>query len=215
MSPVISVRGEALLEVEPEIAHLIVHVQARDGDRKKTLDRLTERNNRCLDLIRSYGVERVETSGISVYPEATGRGERVKRYLGTVRTAVTVADFTVLGELITRLADQDLAHVDGPFWALKLDSPVFRRARHQAVQEAVRRAKEYAEALGSRVTGMLELSDEGLERDSGHGRASGMMRMNAFGGAPEAAPPLDLEPERQTVRAGVVARFTASDPDEL
>jgi hypothetical protein len=45
-----------------------------------------------------------------------------------------------------------------------------------------------------------------------------MMRTMALGmpaGVSDEPPPLDLEPETQTVRAAVEARFTATAPDDL
>ena len=61
--PVISVRGEASLEVEPEIAIVTVTVEARDRDRQKVLGRLASRNQQVIDLIKSYGeaVEKLES----------------------------------------------------------------------------------------------------------------------------------------------------------
>ena len=69
-APLISVRGEAVLEVEPEIARLSVHVQSQEPDRRRALDRLTEHNRAALDLIGSYGdaVEKVETGGLVITP---------------------------------------------------------------------------------------------------------------------------------------------------
>lgn len=218
--PLISVRGEAVLEVEPEIAELTVHVMARGSDRRQTLERLTARNQECLDLIKEYGdaVERLETSGLSVVPiiKDRRRDEKVRTYQGTVRLRVVVSDFSVLGELVTRLGDQELTSIGGPWWSLRRTSEVYRQARHQAAREAVTRAREYAEAVGSRLTGLVELADSGLMGDSAPHHE--VMRSMAFAGAaPGAAgpPPIDLEPEQQTVRATVDARFTATAPDDL
>src|SRR5690606_28030461 len=120
--PLVRVRGEATLEVEPEVARLTVLLRARDKDRRRTLDRLTERNQACLDLVRRYGeaVEDVDTSGMAITPEVRdGRGERVRAYHGAVRIRITVRDFAVLGELITLLGDEELATVQGPAWELR------------------------------------------------------------------------------------------------
>ncbi|WP_433327945.1 SIMPL domain-containing protein [Spirillospora sp. CA-294931] len=211
-APLISVRGEALLEVQPEIARLDVHVQSQEGNRRKALDRLSERNTACLDLVRSYGeaVEKVETGGLAITPIMNRRERDVRAYRGTVWIKVTVADFAILGELVARLGDLERAYVHGPHWALRPDSEVYRRAARQAAHEAVARARGYAEALGSRLTGLVELSDEGIgDRDL---PMAYEMRAMAAGadGEPEA---IDLEPEVQTVRAAVVARFTGTAPD--
>jgi uncharacterized protein len=217
----VSVRGEANLEAEPELCEFTILVGAKDKDRITTLERLTQRNSQALDLVKSYGdaVEKVETSGFTVHPEQqkSRRDEKVRTYVGAVRIRVVVKDFTVLGELISRVADDDMRSVDGPFWSLRRDSDVYRRARTLAVSEAVTRAHEYTGALGSRVTGLVELSDTGLSTQGAQPR---MMRMAAFGAAADSGyqagpPPLDLEPVRQTVYASVEARFTASQPSEF
>lgn len=127
-----------------------------------------------------------------------------------------LSDFTTLGELTTRLADLDLTRVDGPWWALRPDSPVHRQARQQAVHEAVQRAREYAEALGTTLAALVELADIGAENAQAYAAApGGRMRSMAFargGGEDTAAAPLDLEPERQHVYAQVNARFTMAPP---
>ncbi|MCD9142226.1 SIMPL domain-containing protein [Streptomyces albireticuli] len=216
--PRIAVRGEARLEVEPELAHLGITVTARGTDRNTTLTDLTRRNNQVLDLLKTTGdaVERIETGTFTLTPQLSdkGRGERVRAYHGTVHHTATLNDFTTLGELTTRLADLDLTRVDGPWWALRPDSPAHREARRQAVRDAVQRAREYAEALGARLVALLELADEGAENTpyGGMPPVAGLSRAAGYGGAPEPAPALDLEPQRQTVYAQVNARLTMTPP---
>ena len=107
--PVISVRGEATLEVEPEIAVVGVTIQARDRDRETVLHRLADRNRQITNLIKGYGeaVEKLESGPVSVRPELKEKraGERVAGYLANASTTVTIRDFTVLGDLIVSLAD--------------------------------------------------------------------------------------------------------------
>ncbi|WP_327356845.1 SIMPL domain-containing protein [Streptomyces sp. NBC_01304] len=220
-SPRVAVRGEAHLEVDPEIARIGITVSARGTDRRTALDDLTRRNTVVLDLIKTYGdaCERLETGTISISPELHkhGRGERIRAYHGRVHISAELTDFTALGELITRLADLDLTRVDGPWWALRPDSPAHGEARRKAVQEAVQRAREYAEALGTSLDALIELADIGAENAGPltfEAQSSPrMMRSVAYGAAEDAgAPPLDLEPERQTVYAQVNARFTMHPP---
>ncbi|MFF5443718.1 SIMPL domain-containing protein [Streptomyces sp. NPDC012888] len=216
--PRVAVRGEAHLEVDPEIARIGITVNARGTDRRTALEDLTRRNNTVLDLLKSYGepVEKIETGAFSITPELTrhGRGERVRAYHGRVHITAELNDFTALGELTTRLADLELTRVDGPWWALRPDSPAHGRARRQAVLEAVQRAREYAEALGADLAALIELADLGADNAVPVAMAApgGAMRAMAFGAAEDTAPPLDLEPQRQTVHAQVNARFTMTPP---
>ncbi|WP_371587584.1 SIMPL domain-containing protein [Streptomyces virginiae] len=214
--PRVAVRGEARIEVDPEIARIGITVSARGTDRRTALEDLTRRNNAALDLIKSYGdpVEKLETGAFSITPELTrhGRAERVRAYHGRVHITAELSDFTTLGELTTRLADLELTEVDGPWWALRPTSPAHGRARRQAVLEAVQRAREYAEALGANLAALVELADLGAENAAPFTPAPGMRTM-AFSATEDAGPPpLDLEPQRQTVYAQVNARFTMTPP---
>ncbi|MFD7612556.1 SIMPL domain-containing protein [Streptomyces sp. NPDC059828] len=217
-TPRVAVRGEARLEVDPEIARIGVTVSARGKDRGAALEDLTRRNGQVLDLIKSYGdaVEKLETGVFSISPELTahGRGERVRAYHGRVHITAELADFTALGELTTRLADLDLTRVDGPWWSLRPDSPARAEARRQAVLEAVQRAREYAGALGAGLAALVELADIGAEAPAAYNgpQASGALRAAAYGGADGSPAALDLEPQRQTVYAQVNARFTMTPP---
>ncbi|MBT2450153.1 SIMPL domain-containing protein [Streptomyces sp. ISL-43] len=214
--PRVAVRGEARLEVDPEIARIGITVSARGTDRRTALEDLTRRNNAVLDLVKSYGdpVEKLETGAFSITPELTrhGRNERIRAYHGRVHLTAELNDFTTLGELTTRLADLELTQVDGPWWALRATSPAHGEARRQAVLEAVQRAREYAAALGANLAALVELADLGAENAAPF-QAAGGMRTMAFSATEDAgAPALDLEPQRQTVYAQVNARFTMTPP---
>ncbi|TDB92336.1 DUF541 domain-containing protein [Micromonospora fluostatini] len=207
--PVVAVRGEAYREVAPEVARFRVTALARDREREATLTRLAERAAAVRVLLDSYGpvVERRETGELQVRPELKRSGERVVAYHGSVTTTVTVTDFTALGELMLRLADQDQVEVSGPWWSLRPDSPAHRQARQAAIADALVRAREYAEALGARVTALIELADNGLGAQPLTRMAFAGVAMDE-GGTPE----LDLDPQPQAVQASVEARFTISEP---
>jgi uncharacterized protein len=211
--PVVSVRGETIVEVEPEIVTLLVELNARAGGRRELAEALSLRNEECLALVRSYAdaVEKIQTSRLSVAPEPrSSRPEMIWVYRGCIRTRLTVRDFSVLGELVSRLAGLELATVEGPWWQLRPDSAVYRQARMAAAHEAVTRAKEYAEAVGGQLTGLLELADVGLSIE---GRAPALRGVAAGRAGNRPAPPddephaINLEPQKQIVHAAVQARF--------
>lgn len=215
--PRLAVRGEASLEFDPEIARITVTVGARGKDRQDALTSLTRRNGAALELIKEYGeaVEKLATGSFSVSPEPAEKGkrERVRTYSGRVQTTATVGDFTVLGEMTTRLADLDLTRVEGPWWALRPDSPVYGEARRRAVREAVARAREYAAAVGAELVALVELADPGAEHGPS-GAAPPPPPLSAGYRAATAEGPgaLDLEPQPQRVQAQVNARFLMSRP---
>src|SRR5258708_4228787 len=139
--PMLAVRGEAVLEVDPEIARIEVSVAAVDSDRAKTLQTLNERAVAVAKVLASFpeDIEKNETSGVRVSPPLAGpaaRG-RVSGYHGAVHHAITVSGFGRLGELMAQLADLDQAEVGGPWWELRPGSPVYGQVRVAAVNGAV------------------------------------------------------------------------------
>jgi len=68
--PVISVRGEATLQVEPEIAVVWVAVQARDASRQRAVELLAKRTGDVSSTIKGFGdaVEKLESLPVNVQP---------------------------------------------------------------------------------------------------------------------------------------------------
>ncbi|GAA3350442.1 hypothetical protein GCM10020358_76380 [Amorphoplanes nipponensis] len=210
--PMIVVRGEATREVPPELAVFAVTVSARDKDRQTALTRLTERAAELRTHLDDFpeAIERRETSGVQVHPELKRGGERISAYTGSVTTTVTVTDFSVLGELLLRLADREQTSLSGPWWQLRPGSRAGADVRRAAIADALGRAREYADAVGAQVDRLVEIADE-----NAGGGGQPMMRMAAFGGAPEADLDLEIDPQQQTVSASVLVRVTITEPTAL
>src|SRR5262249_27451845 len=121
--PVISVRGEAPLEVEPEIAGVWVAVMARDANRHRAVELLAARSGRAGDMIKGFGeaIEKLESQPVNVQPVfKDGRvREKVSGYLARAGFTVTVRDFAVLGDLVAGLADAALGPVARPHCGLR------------------------------------------------------------------------------------------------
>jgi uncharacterized protein len=159
-------------------------------------------------------VEKLESGPASVHPvfkDGKAR-ERVTGYVARAGFSVTVGDFAALGELVPRLGAEEMVAVTGPAWRLRPDSQAYRQVRLAAAGDAIQRAREYAEAFGGRVTGLVEAADTGLLAVGEAGPAS--FRTAALAGGMEESElsEFDFEPARQTVHAQVEARFTMTAP---
>ena len=204
------VRGEALREVPPEQAVFSVTVSARDKDRQTALTRLAARSAELRSALDDYpeAIERRETGGVQIYPDVKRGSEKVTAYTASATTTVTVTDFGVLGELLLRLGNQDQTSLSGPWWRLRPGSRAGAEVRKEAIADALQRARDYAEAVGSRVDRLVEIQDEGA------GGVQPMMRAMAFKGEAAAdALELEMDPQLQTVQASVIVRVTITDPD--
>jgi uncharacterized protein len=219
--PVIAVRGEIVLVVEPEIARLELSTVARDAERPRAMQLLADRAAAVDKILASFpdSIERAETSGLRVSPELarSPSPSPVTGYLGVVRQTIEVTGFDRIGELMAQLAGEELTEVGGPWWELRPGSPVYRQARVAAATDAVRRARDYARALGSELAGLVELADARLlSEGTGQGehapRLTARLPQRTRVASPEEFT-FDLAPAKQTVRATVEARFRISQPD--
>jgi len=214
--PVVSVRGEATLEVEPEIAVVWVTVLARDADRQRAVSLLAERGNRISAQIKGFGdaVEKLESQPVRVQPvfkEGKVR-ERISGYEAHGGFTVTVGGFAVLGDLVTGLANAEMVTVTGPDWRLRPDSPVYRSARLAAAADATQRAREYAEAFGGRLSGLIEAADTGMLTPQPRHVAFAARAASVGAGGDDGGPQFDFEPAQQTVTAQIEARYTMTAP---
>jgi uncharacterized protein len=215
--PVLAVRGEATLEVEPDLARIEVSVAATAGDAKQARRLLAERGAAIEKILGEFGdaIEKAESSGMRLTPKLPGQ---TASYQGVVHHSVTVSGFDRLGELLARLSAPEMTEVGGPWWELRPVSPAYREARIAAVTDAVSRARDYAAAVGSELSGLVELADAHLLSET-RGPAEPRPLAAQPGRLPQrprvlAEPAVfDLAPARQRVRASVEARFTITEPD--
>src|SRR6478735_7016835 len=209
-SPTVSVRGQATITAEPELASLTISIEAQGADRHTTMELLSRRAKAVTDLVARFndGIERSETSRLHVYPELDRKkSEKVRRYIGRTTTSLVVHDFAVLSDLVVGAGEIDLVSVDGLWWRLRATSDVYRQARLAAAADALERARDYAAAFGAELVGLVEIADEGMSHsDNGPMQAAPRFASLASGGMAEDAS-FDLEPGQQQVTGQVEARF--------
>jgi uncharacterized protein len=203
-SPRVVVRGEAVAEVPPDVADLVVTVQVRDRRRERALSLLAERQQALTAVLEEHrgGLGTVSTDAVTVHPESAD-GTRISGSVAAATTRVQLADVGAAGELAVAVGGLAETSLHGPHWRLSRGHPAHQQVRTDAVADAIARARAYATALGCRLTGLVEM------RDTGGG--AGAVRAMAFAAA---APQLDLQPAPQEVRGSVEVTFTMSEPDQ-
>lgn len=209
----VSVRGEAVLEVDPEIATFNVTVRVVERKRDDAIRELNSRMEAVRKVFDTFdaALERRETSSMWIQAKVKGRDEKQTGYAATLRSKLVVKDLAAIGDLAGQLGALDDVTLDGPWWGLRPQSDVYRQARQAAARDAVARAGDYAAVLGATLVALIELADTGLLTE-GAAVAQPMYAMAMRGGAPSEPPSIDLEPARQTVRANVEARFQMTAP---
>ena len=132
-------------------------------------------------------------------------------YHARVDIEVEFRDFTALSRWITaHTNDTEGVRISDVEWSLstRRDDELRRQVRTEAVEDAVRRAQQYADALHLGEVRPVAVADSGMLSavpSPGGGHDVGLMRSMAVGSAPE----IELVPEDIEVSATVDARFVA------
>jgi len=135
----------------------------------------------------------------------------------SVGVEVKFRDFAALSRWVGQhIANTDGFRVSHVEWALtsKRRTELQRQVRTRAVEDAVARAQQYADALGLGKIRPVAIADAGMLGASLHpegGVGAGHLRAAA---APAGGPEVELLPEHIEVSAAVDARFVGDDAED-
>lgn len=208
-TPVVTVRGEARLEAPPDLATLSVTVHSTGSSADAVRDELAKASARVRKLLEDHAaaISQFSTSGLHVAPVFGHRsGTKITGYRGSFSSSVEVRDFDGLSAIVFALTPLPNCQIDGPWWSLRPENPIYRKVRLAAIVEARRRADDYATAVDLSVGPLLEVSD--LDAGLGSPRHARM----AFAADAAEGASFDFEPAMQSVQGQVTVRYALTGP---
>lgn len=163
----VTVRGEAVLAVEPDEATLSITLSALEPDPGTALADVAQRSEALVELLDEIGVAKADrsTSGVSVGEEIehTQQGRRSLGHRATAQVSVRLTDPQVIGRLITQATKQLQARIDGPRWHIAANNPVRLEAARQAAAHGQRKAQAYADGVEAKLGRLMRLTETGLD----------------------------------------------------
>lgn len=165
----VTVSGDSILHAQPDTAIITVSVVTQS---KRAIDAQQENATRSDAVVRALkaaagaGAE-VKTSGYSLQPQRVYRENQpptITGYEARNSVTVTLSDLTKVGAVIDATAQAGANDIAGISFTLRRDRPARDEALSQATQEAVGKARVIAQALGGRVTRIVEVQEEGTIR---------------------------------------------------
>ena len=203
--PTVTVRGEGSREGPPELAGFEVTSYASAGTAQAVRAQLAEASQAVAALLAAHAaaLESSHTAGLHVTPVFGRRAGKITGYQGSFSSQLVVHDLDALPAIVLAATAVPNCQVSGPWWSLRPSSPLYRAARLAAIEDARRRAEDYAAAFGLQVGALVEISD--LEAGARVGPEAFALR-SAFG-ADNAEPEFDFQPATQTVSGQVTVRF--------
>jgi uncharacterized protein YggE len=206
----ITVRGEATVRTEPDVAILWITLSAFEESPGEALGDVAQRAEALGALLDELGVREADrsTAGLSVAEEfdPPARGNRGLGHRATARIAVHLADPETIGKAISRTSEGLHASIDGPHWFVTPDNAARLEAARQAAAAARNKARAYAAGVGVTLDGLISL----VEPDTTDRPLRRIRNFSAAAGSPEM--PIDVE--EYEVRATIDATFKLTDGDD-
>ena len=165
----VSVSGDSIIQAQPDTAVLVISVvtqakQALDAQQQNAAK--SEAVIRALKSAAGSGAE-VKTGGYSLQPQRVykeGQPIAITGYEARNSVNVTMSDLTKVGATIDAAGQAGANELTGIYFTLKQDRPARDSALKEATREAMSKAQVIAQALGGRVSRIVEVQEDGFVR---------------------------------------------------
>jgi uncharacterized protein YggE len=165
----VAVSGDSTVQAQPDTAIVILSVvtqakQATEAQQQNAAQ--TDAVVKALKSVVGTGSE-VKTSGYSLQPQRVykeGQPLAITGYEARNSVTVTLSDLKRVGTVIDAAGQAGANEIGGILFTLKQDRPALDRALSEATKEAVGKAQVIAQALGGRVSRIVEVQEDGFQR---------------------------------------------------
>ena len=162
----VTVGASGSVSVEPDIAHISTGVLSEADTAREALQRNSAAMKKVVDGLKGAGIEPkdIQTAGFSIDPRydqaKDGRAARITGYRVTNQVRITAREISKLGELLDLVVTLGANQAGGISFDVSNAETLKDEARRQAIANALRRAKLFAEAAGASVGEVLTISED-------------------------------------------------------
>ena len=164
-SRTISVVGEGLVAVEPDMAVISLGVTHTDVSAKVAMDRVSEDARALLGQLTALGVDArdVQTDRLSVQPlwDHNDGARRVTGYVAQNAVSVRVRDLAALSAILDAALRAGSNDFNGLQFTLQDNSEQLAMARAAAVRDAMARARQLADAAEITLGAIRTMTEQG------------------------------------------------------
>lgn len=216
---VLSVRGTATLEVEPDCATIDCGIRMIERDKQdalagaaRHLDSVRSELERLGGVARTSRAQRVPLSWLartfSTRDEYSENGKRpTGRIIAATNLTIEIRDFALMERVGSALAADPATQINGVNWSADDDNAGWQQVRAAAIAAAIQQGRDYAAALGGALLRIDQVADAGLLDG---GRPQHFYRAAAMSGRWEEDAPPSLDPQPIELSTSIDVRLLAS-----
>ncbi len=155
-SPTITVSGEAVLRIDPDVAHISVHARLEDKDKARLNADLQKEVSVFTDyLINELKLKKedVIAESVSIYPhyDYSDKEPVLTGYEGSRSVRITLGNFDLISQIVARAMEQKSITLDNISYGLKDPASFADRVRDLAIADSLKKAKSIAARYNSRL----------------------------------------------------------------
>lgn len=160
------VSGDAVVEVQPDTAILFIAVITQHRNALNAQAENAAQSDAVIRVLKTAagaGAE-IKTSGYTLTPQRVYKENQpptITGYEARNTVTVTLSDLTRVGAVIDAASQAGANNVDSVSFTLRKDRPARNEALAEATRTAISKAQVVAQALGGRVTRIIEVQEGG------------------------------------------------------
>jgi len=164
----ILVSGDSLIQAQPDTAILTISVVTQARQALEAQQQNATRTDAMVRALKaSLGSAEIKTGGYNLQPQRIykeGQPPTISGYEARNTVTVTLSDLTKVGSAIDAASQAGANEVGGISFVLRQDRPARDKALSEATREAMSKAQVIAQALGGRVSRVVEVQEDGFQR---------------------------------------------------
>jgi uncharacterized protein YggE len=163
----VTVSASGTATAEPDAAEITTGVLSDAPTARDALNRNSADMQKLIDALKGLGIEPkdIRTVAFQVDPQYTGNREgkapTLTGYRVSNQVRIVVRDLKRLGEILDRAIAAGANHAGGISFVVSREEELRDAARRDAMANALRRAKLYAEAARSELGKVVTITEEG------------------------------------------------------
>lgn len=160
------VSGDWIVQAQPDTAILLISVITQNANALNAQAENAVKSDAVIRAVKAAtgaGAE-VKTSGYNLTPQRIykeGQPPTITGYEARNTVTVTMSDLGRVGAVIDAASQAGANNVDSVSFTLRKDRPARNEALSEATREAISKAQVLAQALGGRVTRIVEVQEGG------------------------------------------------------
>lgn len=162
----VTVAATGSVSVEPDMAYVTSGVASEADTAREALQRNNAAMKAVIDGLKAAGIDAkdIQTASFNIEPRyehaKDGRAPKVTGYRVVNQMRIAVRDLTKLGELLDKAVSLGANQASGVSFEVSAAETLKDEARKQAMANALRRARLFAEAAGASVGEVLTIAED-------------------------------------------------------